>query len=80
MFAQVSVVVFERIKPYMIARLNGDEARARREKIRRIGRGSAIDDYIFEWAAKPLQISPSPPNKNHNFDTIVSSYGSCFLS
>ena len=24
------------------------------------------------------QIPLSPPNKNHNFDTIVSSYGSCF--
>ena len=34
------------------ARLNGDEARATREKIRSIGHGSAIDDYIFEWADK----------------------------
>ena len=34
------------------ARLNGDEARAKREKIRSIGHGSAIDDYIFEWANK----------------------------
>ena len=31
------------------ARLNGDEARAGREKIRSIGHGSALDDYIFEW-------------------------------
>ena len=31
------------------ARLNGDEARAKREKIRSIGHGSVIDDYIFEW-------------------------------
>ena len=34
------------------ARLNGDEARATREKIRSIGHGSVIDDYIFEWADK----------------------------
>ena len=34
------------------ARLNGDEARATREKIRSIGHGSVIDDYIFEWANK----------------------------
>ena len=34
------------------ARLNGDEARAKWEKIRRIGHGSVIDDYIFEWADK----------------------------
>ena len=26
----------------------GDEARARREKIRSIGHGSVIDDYIFD--------------------------------
>ena len=34
------------------ARLNGDKARVTREKIRSIGHGSAIDDYIFEWADK----------------------------
>ena len=42
------------------ARLNGDEARAKREKIRSIGHGSVIDDYIFEWA---FQIPPPQPNK-----------------
>ena len=34
------------------ARLNGEEARAKWEKTRSIGHGSAIDDYIFEWAMK----------------------------
>ena len=34
------------------ARLNGDKARAKREKIRSIGHGSVIEDYIFEWADK----------------------------
>ena len=42
------------------ARLNGDEARATREKIRSIGHGSVIDDYIFEWA---FQIPPPQPRR-----------------
>ena len=35
------------------AGLNGDKASAKREKIRSIGHGSVIDDYIFEWATNP---------------------------
>ena len=39
--------------------LNGEETRAKREKIRSIGHGSVIDDYIFEWANKSHLCNPN---------------------
>ena len=55
------------------AGLNGDKASAKREKIRSIGHGSVIDDYIFEWAMK----NPTSATKQ-SLDTI--SLKAVFLS
>ena len=50
------------------ARLNGDEARAKREKIRSLGSEtpSDRDDYIFEWAFQIPLCSYRKKHKQEN--------------